>query len=243
MKFLILQNQSKTNNAIILNAVFLVALLILGIANPMAIVFAYVFETLIIGLIHAVKLFYIIRYDNEPGKIEKKLANFVSIFFFLIHYGFFVAIQSIFLYTAFAINDDRFSTSLNPNNLLVIFNLEGFNLVAISIIMMHFAEFYFNFILNKKYLNQNFGSYFSKPYLRIFIQQFLAIIPFFFLFFTNKAGIIAAFLLIIMRAVLDIYLNQIAKNPKLIKKLAQFLSKSKPEELEKTEKIVTSFFD
>lgn len=46
-----------------------------------------------------------------------------------------------------------------------------------------------------------------------------------------------------MRAVLDIYLNQIAKNPKLIKKLAQFLSKSKPEELEKTEKIVTSFFD
>lgn len=43
MKFLILQNQSKTNNAIILNAVFLVTLLILGKANPMAIVFAYVF--------------------------------------------------------------------------------------------------------------------------------------------------------------------------------------------------------
>jgi hypothetical protein len=97
MKFLFLQNQSKTNNAILLNAFFLIALLLSGKANPMAIVFAYVFETIIIGLIHAVKLFYIIRYDNEPGKVEKKLVNFASIFFFLIHYGFFVAIQTVFI--------------------------------------------------------------------------------------------------------------------------------------------------
>lgn len=243
MKFLILQNQSKTNNAIILNAVFLVALLILGIANPMAIVFAYVFETLIIGLIHAVKLFYIIRYDNEPGKIEKKLANFVSIFFFLIHYGFFVAIQSIFLYVAFAINDDRFSTSLNPNNFLVIFKLEGFYLVAISVILTHLVDFYFNFLKNKNYLNQNFENYFAKPYLRIFIQQFLAIIPFFFLIMTDYVGIIAALLLILMRAALDIYINNIGKNPQKIKNLARFLSKAKPEEFEKTEKTLTTFLE
>jgi hypothetical protein len=243
MKFLFLQNQSKTNNAILLNAFFLIALLLSGKANPMAIVFAYVFETIIIGLIHAVKLFYIIRYDNEPGKVEKKLVNFASIFFFLIHYGFFVAIQTVFIYTAFAINDDRFSTSLNPNNFLVIFDLEGFYVVAFSIIMTHLAEFYFNFLKHKKYLNQNFGSYFSKPYLRIFIQQFLAIIPSFFLFFTDHVGIIAALLLIIMRVILDIYLNQIAKDPKAIKRLAQFLSKSKPEELENTKKTLTSFFE
>ncbi|WP_438966276.1 DUF6498-containing protein [Flavobacterium sp.] len=238
-----LQNQSKTNNVILINAVFLIALLLSGKANPMAIVFAYVFETIIIGIIHAVKLFYIIRYDNEPGKVETKLINFASIFFFLIHYGFFVAIQSIFLYVAFAINDDRFSTSLNPNNFLVIFKLEGFYLVAISVILTHLVEFYFNFLKNKKYLNQNFGSYFSKPYLRIFIQQFLAIIPSFFLFFTDHVGIIAALLLILMRAFLDIYMNQIAKNPQKIKKIAKFLTKAKPEEYEKTEKIVTSFFE
>ena len=238
-----MQNSSKTNQAILLNAMFLIGLLLTGKANPIAIVFAYIFETIIIGLIHAVKLFYIIRYDNEPGKVEKKLINFASIFFFLIHYGFFVAIQSIFLYVAFAVNDDRFSASLNPNNFLVIFKIDGFYMVSISLILTHLVEFYFNFLKNKKYLNQNFENYFVKPYLRIFIQQFLAIIPFFFLIMTDYVGIIAALLLILMRAALDIYINQIGKNSQRIKKLARFLSAPKPEEFEKTEKTLTTFLE
>ena len=61
MNSLIFQNQSNTNNAIILNAVFLIAILLfLEIANPMAIVFAYIFETIIIGLIHGREI--ILRY-------------------------------------------------------------------------------------------------------------------------------------------------------------------------------------
>ena len=150
MNSLIFQNQSNTNNAIILNAVFLIALLFLDIANPMAIVFAYVFETIIIGLIHGVKLFYVIKYDNIPGKIETKFINYISIIFFFVHYGFFVLVQSLFLYTAFAINDDQFSTSLSLNNFKIIFNLDGFYIVSISIIFTHLAEFYFNFLKNKK---------------------------------------------------------------------------------------------
>ena len=61
MNFIIFQNQTKVNTAIVFNAVFLIVLLISGNVNPMAIVFAYVFETIIIGLIHAIKLFYIIK--------------------------------------------------------------------------------------------------------------------------------------------------------------------------------------
>ena len=243
MNSLIFQNQSRTNNAILLNAVFLAGLLFLKIANPMAIVFAYVFETVIIGLFHGVKLFYVIRYDNKPGEIESKFINYVSIIFFFIHYGFFVAVQSLFLYTAFAINDDRFSTSLSLNNFKAIFSLDGFYLVSISIVVTHLVEFYFNFLKNKKYLNQIFGDFFAKPYLRIFMQQFLAIVPFLFLFATNYVGIIAALLLIIMRTLLDLYLNQLARNPEKIKKLARYLSKNKPEDLEKTEKSLTTFFD
>lgn len=243
MNLLYFQNQSKTNNAILLNAVFLIALLLLGKANPMAIVFAYVFETIIIGLIHALKLFYIISNDNEPRKTEAKIFNFASIFFFLVHYGFFVAIQSLFLYTAFAINDDRFSTSLSLNNFKVIFSLEGFYVVVASIVLTHLAEFYFNFIKNRKYFNQNLESYFIKPYLRIFVQQFLAIIPFFFLFITKCVGVIAAILLVITRAFLDYYLNETSKKPERIRKIAQFLTKGKPEELEKAEKKLTSFFE
>lgn len=243
MNKLIFQNQSRTNNAILLNAIFLATLLFLKIANPMAIVFAYVFETIIIGLFHGVKLFYVIRYDNKPGEIESKFINYVSIIFFFFHYGFFVAVQSLFLYTVFAINDDRFSTSLSLNNFKAIFSLDGFYLVSISIIFTHLIEFYFNFLKNKKYLNQVFSDFYAKPYLRIFMQQFLAIIPFFFLFATDYVGIIAALILIIMRTILDLYLNQLAKNPEKIKIMARFLTKNKPEDFEKAQKSLTTFFD
>ena len=116
-------------------------------------------------------------------------------------------------------------------------------MVVISIVFTYLAEFYFNFLKNKKYLNQVFGDFYAKPYLRIFMQQFLAIIPFLFLFVANYVGVIAALLLIIMRTILDLYINQLAKNPEKIKKLSCYLSKNKPEDFEKTEKLLTTFLD
>lgn len=83
-----------------------------------------------------------------------------------------------------------------------------------------------------------------KPYLRIFMQQFLAIIPFFFLFFMNSVGLVAAILLIIMRTVLDYYLATIAKDSKKIKALAiRIMDQNKPEELPKIEATLKVFFE
>ncbi|NHN28034.1 hypothetical protein FIA58_020340 [Flavobacterium jejuense] len=243
MKYDFFKNKLQNNPSIIANALFLIALVLIGKVDPMAIVFAYVFETIIIGLVHVVKLFYIIR-NNKPGKRESKVGNFLLIPFFIIHYGIFVAIQSIFLYTAFAINDDRFSTSLSFSNFVEIFHLEGFKLVALSILATHVASLYFSFLKTKKYENQNLGAYMIKPYLRIFMQQFLAIIPFLFLFFTNAVGLTAAILLIIMRTILDYYLTTIAKDSKKIKALAiRIMDQNKPEELPKIEATLKVFFE
>lgn len=243
MKYDFFKNKLQNNPSIIANALFLIALVLIGKADPMAIVFAYVFETIIIGLLHIIKLFYIIN-NNEPRKRESKAGNFLLIPFFLIHYGIFVAIQSIFLYTAFAINDDRFSTSLSFSNFVEIFHLEGFKLVALSILARHLASLYFSFLKTKMYENQNLGAYMIKPYLRIFMQQFLAIIPFLFLFFTNAVGLIAAILLIIMRTILDYYLTIIAKDSKKIKALAiRIMDQNKPEELPKIEATLKVFFE
>lgn len=145
MKYDFFKNKLQNNPSIIANALFLIALVLIGIADPMAIVFAYVFETIIIGLLHIIKLFYIIK-NKEPGKRESKAGNFLLIPFFIIHYGIFVSIQSIFLYTAFAINDDRFSTSLGFSNFMEIFHLDGFKLVVFSIVSTHLASFYFSFL-------------------------------------------------------------------------------------------------
>lgn len=208
-----IQNQSKPNFVLLLNAVFLTILVLFDKANPMAIVFAYVFETAIIGLFHSVKLFFVIRYGNQPGKKETHFFNYLSIPFFIIHFGAFVAIQSLFLYILFASQDAQFKTSLAINNLKVIFNLKGFSLIAYSIIATHLADFFLDFIKHKKYYHQNLGTFMTEPYTRIFIQQFLAIIPFFFLIFTNKVGIFAAIFLIFLRTIVDFYLNNKSSEP------------------------------
>lgn len=237
------QNNTQASNAILIQAVFLIALLLTGKADPMAIVFAYVFETVIVGFIHVLKLIYVVR-NNDPEKGSNKVMDFFSIPFFIVHYGAFVVIQSVIIYTLFAVNDERFSTSLSFSNFIAIFNLEGFNIVAISILISHLFSFYFFFLKKEKYKSQNLGLYFVKPYLRIFIQQFLAIVPGFFLIFTNSVGVIAAILLILIRTFLDFYFISVSSSESRIKRLAHFvLDKSKPDELPKIEQTLKVFFE
>ena len=59
MNILTFLSKNKMNNPLFIQAVFLIVLVIMGSANPMAVVFAYVFETIIIGFVHILKLFYI----------------------------------------------------------------------------------------------------------------------------------------------------------------------------------------
>lgn len=223
------QNQNQNFNSSLLNGLFLVFLVVFGFVNPMAVVFAYVFETVSIGVIHVIKLFYVIKY-NEPESDTTRAANYATIPFFMFHYGMFVAIQTIFIYVAFAANDDRFSTSLSFSNLKTIFQLEGFYLVAAIIVVSQLANLYFSFLKNKKYLNQKLKYFFMKPYPRIFIQQFLAIIPFFFLFFTSVVGIIAAVVLIILRSILDLTIAYVSGSETQFDNLVHFLAKDKDPE-------------
>lgn len=237
------QNTKQATNTIFIQAIFLIVLLLVGKADPMAIVFAYVFETVIIGFVHILKMSYVIK-NNESEKDSSKVTDYFSIPFFIVHYGAFVVIQSIIIYTLFATNDDRFSTSLSASNFMDVFNLEGFKIVVFSILISHLFSFYFSFLKNKKYKKQDLGLYFIKPYLRIFVQQLLAIVPAFFLYFTNSVGIVVAILLIIIRAFLDFNFIRISSNPGKIKKIAKLIvNKNKPEELPEIEKTIKTLFE
>ena len=79
-----------------LSSIYLLFLLYLGKATPMTILFVYFLETIIIGLFNALKMLWSIQFGNHKG--------FFLIFFFLFHYGFFVAIQSIF---GFAMSNNK----------------------------------------------------------------------------------------------------------------------------------------
>lgn len=235
--------QKLSSQTILLQALFLIGLLLMGKADPMAVVFAYVFETIIIGVFHFFKLL-IIAVNSKTKEISAKLMEYFLSFFFLIHYGGFVAIQSIFIYIAFAIKDNRFSTSLNLSNFTDLIYLEGFKIIALSIIFTHLVSFFISFLSIKKYQNTSIEAYMMKPYIRIFIQQFLAIVPLFFLYFTNQVGIVAAILLIVMRAFLDFYFYYIAQSPERIEKLANvLLAKNNPQELPKIKETLKEFFE
>ncbi len=75
------QNKAVTNKALIFNALFLIFMLAVGKADPMAVVFAYVFETVIIGILHLVKLGVIIRH-NKPEQGSSTLFDYFVIPFF-----------------------------------------------------------------------------------------------------------------------------------------------------------------
>lgn len=237
---LIFQNQSRSNQALILNALFLAVLVLNGMADPMAIVFAYVFETLIIGFFQVIKLFSIIKH-NQDDKSKSIGSQFVIIPFFMIHFGFFILIQTLFIYMAFAIQDDRLSTSLSSKMLTTILEFSGFKIVMTFIFITHLIDYLADFLKNKKYLHQDIGLYFIKPYTRIFIQQFLAIIPFFFLLFEAKVGVVAALLLIALRTLLDFYLNRMERNKKSSKVFDSNLVDDKPLQIKEMERSLNRF--
>lgn len=234
--------KSNTAKLRLVQAFFFLILLLADMVDPMSVVFVYIFETIIIGFFNVVKLFFLCVYNQQKGG-EYWIA-FLMIPFFVLHFGCFVGVQTILMYTVFAIYDSNLSTSLSWENYQTILELEGSYLVSISLILLHLFTFYKTFLVPKKYIDQKASLYFSKPYIRIIIQQLLVIIPFCFFFFTDEIGKTAAILLVVMQSFLDYYFYKLANNPLLIKNLAnKMLDKNKPEDLAKIEKSLLVFFE
>ncbi|WP_347175494.1 DUF6498-containing protein [Polaribacter uvawellassae] len=212
-----------------ISALYLFILLFIGIADAMVIVFAYFLETIIIGVFNVLKLFLTIRFSKKENKNpDMGISGFGLIFFFMFHYGFFVAIQSIFGFSLFSFGDNGLIKE--PfyifDNYAIILNLEGIKYALPAIIFMHFGKFIFDFLKNKKYLKFSSDDIMIKPYVRVFIQQFVVIIAFFFMVF-DEAGIIAAFLLITFRLIIDLILEAIKENSKTLDYLSEKLANEK----------------
>ncbi len=74
--------------------------------SPFYVVIAYFLETIIIGLIHVVKMVTVLQkgHAQKEAVILNKFDNmnhWGAILFFMFHYFFFVAIQSIFAFALF----------------------------------------------------------------------------------------------------------------------------------------------
>lgn len=225
-----------------INAAFLLLLLLLDIADPLTIVFAYFLETIIIGVIHLVKLWLVDKYGkpNTDKKTGNQMTGIIMLIFFAVHYGFFIAIQSIFAFTMFEGSMPGLQDGFHLiNNYSVILKSSGIAIILLSIFTNNLSYFYTNFWRNDKYKDYSVDDIFFKPYVRIFIQQFVVIFSFFFFIIFNS-GLVAAIILIAMRLFIDLALFSIKKDSKMLDIMAHKIAKT-PEEYPEIKKQLQGF--
>ena len=220
---------NKNNRFIWLSAISLLFLLFAGIADPFAVVMAYFLETLIIGLVHAFKMLYVAKKSTTEQSNPKKKSPYFIIFF-LFHYSFFVAVQSIFVFAIFQFADTNIREPFNLiANYWYVLSLKGIGYSLLIMLVFIGLHTYFSFIRNYAYHHLTLDGMFFQPYLRIFVQQFTVILSMFFIAFIS-AGIIAAVILIVLRLFVDlvgVFLNSSEENKR---HLATKLSESSDQE-------------
>jgi len=214
--------------------------------RPETILIAYFFETIIIGFIHIFKLLATFLYSRSAntGSGRHKKSDIFQIPFFAFHYFFFIFIQSVFVFTylSFYIKGIKESFNVLPNYLFLL-QQPDMLLAFLSMAVLNVAMAFKNFFLPKRYVHTNVEKLFMQPYLRIFIQQFVTIVTGFGILIFN-APMALAVLLIITRLVVDLALQETARNEKFKKVFVKYLAQSQNEkELAEVEKQVNSFLD
>jgi len=149
----------------------------------------YCLETIIIGCFTLLKLLVTGLlakstdvWQNTGGSVSKQPFWFFMLFF-LLHYGFFVALQMGIFFSVSGIGDEHGITFYNffskwPSLL----NNEAYIMLGVFIVSYGF-RFTTDFILTGDYKNSSLGYIMFQPYGRIFIQQVTVIVGSIFLSF------------------------------------------------------------
>jgi hypothetical protein len=212
---------SKHTSAII-QAIILVGLLLIDWANPADIVIIYALETMLIGAFHLFKMAEITFFRNNPYVSTGK--GIFTMFFFLIHYGMFVSVQTFFFFLFISVNDERLIGERGFDIFVKSLQFTGVQAAGLVILVALTLRFFIHFKNSKIYDTVNIQQFMFVPYPRVFIQQFVAILPGFFMLF-GKGAIVAAFVLIVLRLTWDIIVSSVEKNYSFRERLIRYLVK------------------
>lgn len=208
----------KTSNTVLIlaNLVPLVGVLFLG-WDGKGIIVIYIIETIMIGLINALKMltvYFINGTKNEPANIGGNITGLVVIPFFLFHYNFFIFVQSV-LFFAFSSMWEPMGKGVALFDLISQFSLYINQETAWALGSLLFANLtYFvnDFILNDKYKTQTIAGLMFAPYKRIFLQQFLVILGGFIFMLTDGISLVMG-LFVILKIIADYVTANYAKSP------------------------------
>lgn len=176
--------------------------------NAAQVFLVYCLETVIIGVINVIKMACVTLFVKPRDVWENKgssttVSGLFFIIFFIVHFGFFVFIQTqIFFGVSGIIKDSSIFSSYSK--IPAVLGHDGLLLLLIFITYYTLNTLY-NFFLSGEYKIISMGTLMFQPYGRIFVQQFVVIIGSMFLAlgFTD----IFILILVIVKIGFELFIN------------------------------------
>ncbi|MDB5221585.1 MAG: hypothetical protein JWN83_252 [Chitinophagaceae bacterium] len=178
--------------------------------DPKQMFLVYCLETIIIGGYNIVNMIIITLYRKKDvwegaGGSKTMVRGWFFILFFIVHYGFFVFIQTaIFAGVTGLSPDGNFGPFTFLSRIFSYLSIDAKTVLYIFIAMYGFRML-FDFILSGRYRNTSLGMQMFQPYLRIFIQQFVVILGSMFLAF--GAGKIFMLIFVSIKIYAEVFIN------------------------------------
>ena len=175
-------------------------------AKPIFLV--YCMETVIIGIINVVKMACITIFVRkkdiwENGGSTTMQSGWFFIFFFIIHYGFFVFVQTQIFFAVSGLIPDG-SLLASYSKIPGLLGDEG-KLLLLIFITYYTLQTVLEFLLSGKYKTISIGRLMFEPYMRIFVQQIVVILGSIFLSF--GAGRVFILVFVIAKIFFELFVN------------------------------------
>lgn len=177
--------------------------------DPKQMFLVYCLETIIIGGYNVVKMI-IVTLDRKRDVWENHgsktmITGWFFILFFIVHYGFFVFVQTGIFASVSGLNaDSDFGPLTFLSKIFSYLSLDA-KIVLYIFITMYGFRMLFDFILSGKYRTTSLGLLMFQPYIRIFIQQFVVILGSMFLAF--GAGKIFMLIFVVIKIYAEVFIN------------------------------------
>jgi hypothetical protein len=198
--------------------------------DPKQMFLVYCLETIIIGGYNVVKMI-IVTFSKKKdvwenlGGGKSLVSGWFFILFFIVHYGFFVFVQTaIFAGASGLSTGGSFGPLTFISRIFFYLNIDAKTVLYIFIAMYGFRMF-FDFILNGKYRETSMGVLMFQPYIRIFIQQIVVILGSIFLSF--GAGKVFMLIFVCIKIFAEVFMNYDAYLEKAgrVQKLTEMVDK------------------
>jgi len=168
----------------------------------------YCMETVIVGLINVIKMACVTLFVKKKDAWENQgsttmQSGWFFIFFFIIHYGLFVLIQTQIFFSVSGMVPDGFML-MRYTKIPELLGHDG-KLLLLIFVAYYTVQNVFSFFSSGKFKTISMGRLMFEPYGRIFIQQFVVILGSMFLTFGGGKFFILIF--IVVKIFFELFIN------------------------------------